>query len=190
MARRREFDEDQLIAQATQVFWSRGYAATSLQEIARRSGVGTSSIYAAYGNKWALFLVAFERYCAERIALVRAAVSDEGSRRDVATRFLTAIAVDCAGQPDRRGCLMLNSLGELGSEHPEIRMIASRTNAAMEQAVRSRLPRGKSDDDTDASSLAATLVAFSQGLIAVSRLGADDERLHRMAALAGSAVAA
>ncbi|HWD61569.1 MAG TPA: TetR/AcrR family transcriptional regulator [Humibacter sp.] len=190
MARRREFDEDQLIASATQVFWSRGYTATSLQEIARRSGVGTSSIYAAYGNKWGLFLVVFERYCADRVALVRAAVAVGGSHREVATRFLSAIAEDCAGQPERRGCLMLNSLGELGSEHPEVRTIASRTNAAMELAVRSRLSNGKGGDDIDASSLAASLVAFSQGLIAVSRLGADDERLHRMAALAGSAVAA
>ncbi|UAJ79315.1 TetR/AcrR family transcriptional regulator [Leifsonia sp. ZF2019] len=186
MARRREFDEHALLETATDVFWSRGYAATSLSDIAQASGVGTSSIYAAYGSKWGLFLAAFERYCAGRVALVRAAVAvGDGSRRDIAERMLAAIIDDCAGQPDRRGCLMLNSIGELASEHPEVARIGGETTGAMERAVRERLP-----EDAGADTLAAHLVALSQGLIQMSRLGVSERRLHATARAAVAALPA
>lgn len=186
MARRREFDEHTLLDAATDVFWSRGYAATSVSDIAAASGVGTSSIYAAYGSKWGLFLTAFERYCADRVALVRAAVAaGDGSRRDVAERMLAAIVDDCAGQPDRRGCLMLNSIGELASEHPEVARISAETTGAMERAVRERL-----SGDPTADSLAAHIVALSQGLIQMSRLGVSERRLRGTARAATEAIPA
>lgn len=186
MARRREFDECTLLDAATDVFWSRGYAAASLSEIAEASGVGTSSIYAAYGSKWGLFLAVFERYCAARVDLVRRAIAEsDGSRRDVAERLLAAIVDDCAGQPDRRGCLMINSIGELASEHPEVARIGSATTTAMEQAVRDRLP-----DDPGADTLAAHIVALSQGLIQMSRLDVSARRLRATARAATEAIPA
>jgi AcrR family transcriptional regulator len=184
MARRREFDERTLLDAATDVFWSRGYAAASLSEIAEVSGVGTSSIYAAYGSKWGLFLAAFERYCADRVALVRRSVAaGDGTRRDVAERMLAAIVDDCAGQPDRRGCLMLNSIGELASDHPEVARIGGETTTAMEQAVRDRLP-----GDPAADTIAAHIVALSQGLIQMSRLGVSERRLRLTARAATESI--
>ncbi|WP_313542394.1 TetR/AcrR family transcriptional regulator [Leifsonia aquatica] len=186
MARRREFDEQTLLDAATDVFWSRGYGATALSDIASASGVGTSSIYAAYGSKWGLFIAAFERYCADRIAIVRAAVANgDGTRRDVAERMLAAIVDDCAGQPDRRGCLMLNSIGELAADHPDVTRISSETVDAMEAAVRERLPQ-----DPSADSLAAHIVALSQGLIQLSRLGVSERRLRSTARAATEAIPA
>ncbi len=186
MGRRREFDERALLDAATEVFWSKGYAGASLTEIADASGVGTSSIYAAYGNKWGLFLAAFERYCAERVALVRRALAPRArTPPPLAERMLAAIVDDCAGQPDRRGCLMLNSIGELASEHPEVARIGGATNTAMERAVRERLP-----DDPGADALAAHVVALSQGLIQLSRLGVSKRRLRATARAATEAIPA
>jgi AcrR family transcriptional regulator/AraC-like DNA-binding protein len=189
MARPRRFDENIVLEEAKQLFWTSGYDETSIADVTKASGVANGSIYSAYGSKFGLFRSVFERYCASRVAVVREAMASEplSTRRTVENFFATIIA-DCADQPDRRGCLMLNSLAELGIREPEVLAMCESTTEAMENAVAERLRAGVRAGQLEATddecvTLASQVILVSQGLIQLSRLGAPESKLVSVAAL-------
>ncbi|WP_194833237.1 TetR/AcrR family transcriptional regulator [Nocardia sp. XZ_19_369] len=196
MGRPRQFDESGLLDAATELFWSQGFDETSVEDISRATGVGNGSVYAAYGNKQGLFLAAFERYCERRARFVREVVgSAPGSARAAVRALFRAIIDDCAAQPNRRGCLMINSIAQLSGRIPEVAAIGAKTTAAMEQGVAERLsPALRLGDGTvDEAALSAhsaNIIVVAQGLIQLSRLGTPRARLGEIADVSSAALPA
>ncbi|WP_405164094.1 TetR/AcrR family transcriptional regulator [Nocardia sp. NBC_01499] len=194
MGRPRQFDESGLLDAATELFWSHGFDDTSVEDISRATGVGNGSVYAAYGNKQGLFLAAFERYCERRARFVReVVVAAPGSARVAVRALLQVIIDDCAAQPDRRGCLMLNSIAQLSGRIPEVVTVSTRTTEAMEQGVAERLyPAARlglgTIDDAAVSAHSANIVVVAQGLIQLSRLGIARTRLGEIADISSQAL--
>lgn len=190
MGRPRQFDESGLLDAATELFWSRGFDDTSVEDVSRATGVGNGSIYGAYGNKRGLFLAAFERYCERRARFVRdVVVSAPGSARTAVRALFQAVIEDCAAQPDRRGCLMLNSIAHLGSRLPEVVTIGARTTAAMEDSIADRLRAAELNfDEAALSAHSANIIVVAQGLIQLSRLGATRQRLADIAEVSSDAL--
>ncbi len=71
MAGIKQFNEDQALEQALQVFWRKGYGATSMPDLAKATGVQRGSLYHAYGDKQNIFLLAFARYQRNYLDMVR-----------------------------------------------------------------------------------------------------------------------
>ena len=189
MGRPRRFDESDLLDAAAELFWTRGFDETSIEDIARAGGVGNGSIYAAYGSKKGLFLAALEHYCQARAAFVRDVVTGApGTARTAARTLLRADVDDCAAHPDRRGCLMLNAVAHLGARIPEVGVIGRRTTAAMEDAVTARLRTHLDAEETVLAAHGAALVVTAQGLIHAARLGTPTPRLHAIADIACAAI--
>ncbi|MCS5713274.1 TetR/AcrR family transcriptional regulator [Herbiconiux sp. CPCC 205716] len=188
MGRSRSFDEAMLLDAAIEVFWVRGYRATSLAEVSAASGVANGSLYQAFGSKRELFLAAYRRYCAQRAAVVESVftVPYDGVQTTVGAYF-DAIVDDCLSHPDRRGCLMLNTVSELGTD-PDVARISSRTVDAMGASVARALGEvaPPSVDDAELALSAAQIVALSQALIQLSRMGRDAEELRRMGSRAAA----
>ncbi|WP_431969633.1 TetR/AcrR family transcriptional regulator [Nocardia sp. bgisy134] len=192
MGRPRQFDESALLDVAIELFWTDGFDSTSVEGVSSVSGVGNGSIYAAYGSKMGLFLTAFRRYCERRAEYVHAALhAAPGPPRTVVRAFFDAVIADCLAYPNRRGCLMINSVAQLGHRVPEVVAIGDRTTARMETHVAERLgadiPR-KVLDENELATLSAHIVLVSQGLIQLSRLGASRQRLHDVAEISCAAV--
>ncbi|MFE3758123.1 TetR/AcrR family transcriptional regulator [Nocardia tengchongensis] len=183
MGRPRQFDESNLLDVAIEQFWSKGFDDTSVEGVSQVAGVGNGSIYAAYGSKGGLFPAAFARYCDRRAAFVRETILvAPGSAREAALVLLHAIIADCATQPGRRGCLMINSVAALGGRIPEVADQGDRTTAAMEEAVTERLRCMAPVADHDAiPALSAHIILVSQGLIQLSRIHSPIGRLHEIA---------
>ncbi|WP_327100090.1 TetR/AcrR family transcriptional regulator [Nocardia vinacea] len=193
MGRPRQFDESNMLDAATELFWSKGFDETSVEDVSRATGVGNGSIYAAYGNKRGLFLTAFERYCERRARFVREVVtSAPGSPRAAVRALFRAVIDDCAAHPDRRGCLMINSIAQLGTRIPEVATIGTRTTTAMEEGVADRLRVAAPDnaDPATLSALSAHIIVISQGLIQLSRLGIPTSRLQEIADISSTALPA
>lgn len=166
---------------AIDLFWSRGYAGVSMQDIAAATGVGNGSLYLAFGSKRDLFLEAFRAYCARRVAFVDSAVgAADATPDDVLARYFEAVIADCADDPERRGCLLINSIAELSHE-PAVAEIADQTIARMERAVADALSAGATPDDERAplARAAEQAVAMSQSFILLSRLGRSRDALER-----------
>src|ERR1700730_2144482 len=62
MARQKEFDRDEVLHKAMEVFWSRGYEASSIQDLVKRMGINRQSLYDTFGDKHTLYLQALDRY--------------------------------------------------------------------------------------------------------------------------------
>ena len=181
MARRREFDEDTTLELIASLFWERGYAATSMSEITARTGVGNGSIYAAYGSKPALFLRVFERYCRARVQVVSEAMECGADATEAVAALFDVVIEDCGSHRPSWGCLMLNTVAEVGRDWPDVVDTSSRTIREMETVVERRLTRqGLSEPDRRV--VAREIVLVSQGLIQRSRVEQEPERLREIAA--------
>jgi len=113
MSRPREFDYTEVISKITQLFWEKGFAGTSLDDIMRATRLKKGSLYSSFGNKEKLFGLALKHYAA------RGPARPERGAGAVATlvllyRKLIAEAASPAGR--RRGCLIFNSGLEFGAE--------------------------------------------------------------------------
>ena len=192
MGRPRQFDDEALLGAAMELFWSDGYTQTSLENVAKSSGVGNGSIYAAYGSKQGLYLATLQRYCRTLTESVERAMRGRtGDIRISLRAYLEMVICDCTSQPGRRGCFMLNSIA-LADRLPEIRRIIAATNTELERLVQARLERDLDAPGADLSyahAMSAHFVALSQGLIQRSRLGDDPATLRQIADCAVSHLA-
>src|ERR1700739_3614111 len=109
MARPRTFDPDEALDAARDVFWKKGFQATSLDEITAASGLAKPSLYAAFGDKNALFLKVLDRYHERLLGCAERALAQPGSARDAIRQWLTGFVSSCSGEKGRRGCLSINA---------------------------------------------------------------------------------
>src|SRR5256714_13652479 len=142
--RPREFDPDEALDRALQVFWRKGYEGTSLPDLTKAMGINRPSLYAAFGNKEALFRKALDRYAEGPAAYVREALN-EPTARAVAERLLSG-AIDLVTNPrNPRGCLMVQGALACGEAADCIRRELVSRRVAGGPAVRPRLERGRGE---------------------------------------------
>lgn len=175
MPRPREFDEDQVIAQAMDVFWSRGYEATSITDLMEATGLAKGSIYKGFGDKRSFFLRALGRYLDEgtndMCALLDAAATPEQGLR----RWLHSIVELATHKGERRGCFGVNCAIELAPHDPEIRALIRSHQARAQRRVAATIAQGIAKG-TFAESLdpdigARSLVTLVNGLQVSGKLG-------------------
>ena len=187
IGRPRAFDLDRALDRALEVFWLKGYEGASLSDLTRAMGVNRPSLYAAFGNKEALFRKALDRYVEGPAAYVRAALA-EPTARAVAERLL-AESVDRLTDPrNPRGCLIVQGALVCGKAAESVRRELAARRAAGELAVRRRFERALSDgdlpDDSHPADLARYIVAVMQGIAVQAAGGASRAELRRVAAMA------
>jgi TetR/AcrR family transcriptional repressor of nem operon len=120
MARPREFDEHTVLDAAIDVFWTKGYEASSTRDLAARTGLTASSLYAAFGDKRGLFRRALDRYLCrlrEKMARLERTVSPALA---ITAFFEDTIARSLADK-QRRGCMLVNSVLEASPQDAELR---------------------------------------------------------------------
>jgi AcrR family transcriptional regulator len=181
MARPRQFDEDTVLRAVCDQFWDAGYAATSLQDLMRVSGLGKGSLYAAFGDKHELFLRVLRRYAAANDATLRRLVDSAPRAVDALRSFLMSPVGDPEGVSARRGCLLANSTAELASADPvvaaEARAVYEGTTALLAECVAQAQAEGDLPGSADPIGTARALLAAQQGLTFMGRSGLDIETL-------------
>ena len=173
MARPREFDADSALDRAMDMFWSKGYEATSLDDLCAVTGLSRSSIYATFGSKRGLLLQSVDRYVERRTPDIAAVLARPLSIRDgfaaLAQRFINQI-VSGAG---RRGCFLGNCAAELPRHDraalARVRQALARTEATFRAALMQAAACGELPSDADVDALARFLVAGFQGLRFIGR---------------------
>ncbi len=177
MARPRAFDEKQVLGAVREQFWDAGYAATSLEDLMRVSGLGKGSLYAAFGDKRQLFLRALHSYTDDSHSHLREALA-EAPRAVDALRMLLEAPIDAGA---RRGCLMANSTCELGNADPEVLAHAHRTYETSTALIADCVARAQREGDVPAGAdpiaLARAILAAQQGIVFMGRTGLDTAAL-------------
>jgi AcrR family transcriptional regulator len=183
LGRPRSFDIDGALDRALQVFWRKGYEGTSLSDLTKAVGVNRPSLYAAFGDKDALFRKALDRYLNGPAAYVREALK-EPTARAVVERLLRSAADLNAAPGNPRGCLMVQGALACGDEADSMRRELVACRAAGEAALRRRLERAKSDGDlsadTDPADLARYVATILYGMAVQAAGGASRSKLQRV----------
>jgi TetR/AcrR family transcriptional repressor of nem operon len=118
MARQKEFDPDTALARAVDVFWRKGYEATSMQDLVHGMGVHKRSMYDTFGDKRSLFLRAMARYADSEETTQRELVNRADAPLKALRQLLESSIYVKAGQPP--GCLMVNCATEVAPHDDEI----------------------------------------------------------------------
>jgi TetR/AcrR family transcriptional repressor of nem operon len=185
MARPREFDPEQALDRALNVFWAKGFEATSLDDLCAATRLGRSSLYAAFGDKRSLYLRALERYENAAIGRIKAAIASAGSPRAGIAGFVERIIEDVAAGPGRRGCFIGNCAAELartdGKTASRVGLSLARVEAAFRAALEQARRGGEIARDADVDALARFLTAGIQGLRLVGKANPDRAALQAIA---------
>ena len=185
--RPREFDVDEALDRALQVFWRRGYEGATLPDLTAAMGINRPSLYAAFGSKEELFRKALDRYVEGPAAFVREALN-EPTARAVAERLLGGTIDLVTDRRNPRGCLIVQGALACGETAESVRREVAARRVAGEVAVRQRFERARADGDlpaeADAADLARYVVTVMRGMAVQAAGGASREDLRRVAELA------
>ena len=169
----KRFDSEAVLDKAMQAFWSRGYEATSMQDLVDCMGINRGSLYATFGDKRSLFIQALRRYdTRERGAWVAALAAAKSPRESILAAFDGAVAA-ALDQGSRDGCLLVNTALELSPHDDEIAGIVAQGLAEMEAFFRGRIEAGQRageiPDTVEAGEAARALLGLFIGLRVLSR---------------------
>jgi TetR/AcrR family transcriptional repressor of nem operon len=173
MARQKEFDREAALDRAMAAFWSKGYAATSIEDLLARMGIQRGSLYGTFGDKRTLFLAALDRYQRVVAHELFEALEAPGSGIEAIRRFFR---LRVEGSLDLRrpaGCLMTNSAVELSRRDRGAAAKVGGSLATIEAAFLRALQRARAAGELaapqDLRALARFLTSSAQGLSVMAR---------------------
>ena len=181
MSRQKEFNRDEVLHKAMEVFWTRGYEGASIQDLVQHMGINRQSIYDTFGDKHALFLLALDRYRDIQSAKVFAVLERPGPvKRNLRRLFDEAVERALSGE-GRRGCFVGNSMSELAGRCKQTARRTCTSVAMAEQIFRQALERGRRQGELprvrDTRAVARFLYSNLQGLLLLAKATRDRKML-------------
>lgn len=180
--RPREFDTDEALASALRVFWTKGYDGASLTDLTEAMGITRPSLYAAFGNKEALFKRALDLYQAEKLAYVESAL-EAPTARGVAERMLAGTIENITSECP--GCLGVIASVSCSNEASPIRDDVQARAQTARCAIVERMQRAIDEGDftipVEAEAMTRYLLALLQGISVQAGSGASRDELERVA---------
>ena len=181
--RPREFCTEAALATALQVFWSKGYEGASLTDLTEAMGITRPSLYAAFGNKEALFRKALDLYETEKLDYVGKALT-EPTARAVAEHFMRGALENQTRKSEPHGCLGVISSVACGEEAASIREEVLARGASARRKLVERMERARDEGDLpahiDPDSITNYLYAVLQGMAVQAGAGASREELEQV----------
>ena len=192
MSRPRTFDEAETARRAMDLFWEEGFSGAASATISERLGLGMGSLYKAYGSKEGLYLAALAQYRERGLAFLHAALAEGGPVRGCLRAFMTGRLEEALADPRRRGCLLVNTIGERLPRDSAVaefgRGMQDANREAIADALTGAVARGELRPDTDARALASYLVTVMNGVMVSVKVQPDRDDLSRTINLALSVV--
>ena len=185
MSRPKEFNPDEAIEKAMQVFWHKGYEATSMEDLLSAMDLNRGSLYDTFGDKRQLFMKVMDRYCTTFVGPKFSLLDQPGPAIPALRRFIHGMIEGALADPQRRGCLIANTVMELAPHEKEI---AGTLRQALKMAedtffkvlVRAKL-QGELKHDKDPRALAGFLTTMMQGTIVMIKAGTPADVVRQTA---------
>ena len=185
MSRPKEFNPDDAIEKAMQVFWHKGYEATSMEDLLSAMDLNRGSLYDTFGDKRQLFLKVMDRYCTTFVGPKFSLLDQPGPALPTLRQFIIGMIEGGLADPQRRGCFISNTVMELSPHEEEI---AGRLRQALKIAedtffkVLARAKQqGELREDKDPRALARFLTTMMQGTIVMIKAGAPADVVKQTA---------
>jgi AcrR family transcriptional regulator len=182
--RPRSFDKDRALDAALRVFWENGYDGASLSDLTEAMGINRPSLYAAFGDKEALFRKVLERYERGPVAYMTEALGEPTACRAVELMLKGTVAALTRPHAPH-GCLLVQGALACGEESNAMREELATRRAAGEAALRKRLKRAKDEGElpatVDPAALARFYMAILHGMSVQAAGGASRAALESVA---------
>jgi AcrR family transcriptional regulator len=180
--RPREFDREQALLKARDLFWRQGYEGTSMSDLVAELGIASARIYKAFGSKELLFREAIASYESHEGGFADRAFSEENDVR-VAIKRLLDDAVALYSRTDLpQGCMVVSSAASVSDENSGIKDWLAEHRLQRTQGMIDRLQTavatGELPPETDADALGDYFAAFLHGLSVQARDGVSRARLE------------
>jgi len=171
----KQFDRDEALNEAMQLFWSHGYEATGVADLLSHMGIGRQSLYDTFGSKRTLFLEALRTYFIEQAKTAESLLGGSGTAIENLEAFLENREQLVADLP--KGCLIGNTAAELGPHDPEVaqtvRAFLGEFKKSIADLLRAGQEAGDIRRDLDPVEMASVVVVTFQGAALLSKVESD-----------------
>jgi TetR/AcrR family transcriptional repressor of nem operon len=185
MPRPKEFNPDDAIEKAMQVFWHKGYEATSMEDLLAAMNLNRGSLYDTFGDKRQLFLKVMDRYCHGFVGEKFSLLDQPGPALPSLRLFIHGMIEGGLADPQRRGCLIANTVMELSPHEEEIAGTLRQALKMAEDTFFRVLDRAKQQgelkNDKDPRALARFLTTMLQGTIVMIKAGTSADVVNQTA---------
>ncbi len=173
MGRNREFDEEKALDAAMQLFWEKGYEATSLSDLTSRMGIQRPSVYSAFGGKKELFEAALRKYTMVRASEIRMKLQNNPSAKQAFRTFFEDLVAEEYTEGFSRGCFSINTMVEL-APHDEKFEILTREHqmylsVIFQETIERGIQSGELDKGINAKALSQALLVSLIGLTVIMK---------------------
>lgn len=176
----KQFDEEVTLQRAMEAFWTRGFEATSMQDLVDCTGVNRASLYATYGDKRSFFLASLKRYDDNRKAILKELEAQNHPKESI-RKLLLGFAENISMTSCNRGCFLTNTALELAAHDSHIGAIVARSQEDVEGFFLRAIKKGKAAGDIPPSvrptEAARGLLASLIGIVVLSRSRPDKSLL-------------
>ncbi|MBX9791024.1 MAG: TetR/AcrR family transcriptional regulator [Pirellulales bacterium] len=183
----RQFDIEEALDRALEVFWTRGYEGSTLPELTKAMGINRPSLYAAFGNKEQLFRKALDRYQTGPMSFLADALS-KPTARAVAEAIFSGFVRMQRDRDKARGCLIVSGALAAGEEAETVRRELAQLRQAIVKTLRERFKGAVQDGDLPAGTDCATLARYTAtvlgGLAVQAASGTTEKELRLVSAMA------
>ena len=177
--RPREFNPDQAIEQAMQIFWTKGYQGTSLPDLLGATKLSRGSLYAAFGDKHGLFLLALDRYISQALDRLDQELASGRNALEGLKACMDGYVARTDGAAGQRGCLVVATAMELAAWDEEISQRIALFFGAMQARLVKTLTRAQEEGSVvqhvDPAATAHMLVCFLEGLRVVRKIEVEPQ---------------
>ena len=185
MPRPKEFDPNDVIEKAMQVFWHKGYEATSMEDLLSAMDLNRGSLYDTFGDKRQLFLKVIDRYCHGFVGEKFSLLDQPGPALPTLRRFIHGMIEGGLADPQRRGCLIANTVMELAPHEEEIagtlrQFLKMAEDTFFRVLVRAK-QQGELNNNKDPRTLARFLTTMLQGTIVMIKAGESADAVNQTA---------
>lgn len=182
MARKKEFDKEEVLNKAMYTFLQNGYEGTSMQTLVSTMGINRGSLYDTFGDKRSLFLAAIAHYESTVVKTTIASLMSPDADKQTIIELFRNLVVSMAEEENCYGCLMTNSAVELCPHDTEAKskidthfcQIAN----AFKQALVNAKTKGEIDRQADLDAIAKYLTSSLQGLRVMGKVNRDLETFN------------
>jgi Transcriptional regulator len=185
MARQATYDRDKVLKSAMDLFWAKGFHATSLKDLEHALDMRPGSIYAAFGSKEGLFAEALRLYSGKTQAGLADMLSGNGPYLEALANYVRRLGGQNRTEVPSRACMLVKTILEMPDDDPKLRGLAEelidRMETALERALRMAQLEGELPADADPARLAGRLQAELIGLRAYAQRINAEERVAQVA---------
>lgn len=185
MPRTKQFDQQEVLDKAVELFWKKGFHATSMQDLVEHLGINRGSLYDTYGSKDELFEQVLERYNQRNGEWLLDFIAPYDSAKEAIAALLEHSIESSISDVDCKGCLIVNSATELipgAGDRISSKLCGNEQGfeGVFTRLIKAGQKTGEIDPEKDAASVAGMLMTFNSGLKVQAKINPDGDKLRAM----------